>query len=140
MAYKTRQGEALIEYLKTLGSKGATVAEIAAYMSGTIGVTTIYRRLDKLAEQGLVRKCSSDGEAACYRYIGDRDCSKHFHLICVECGQMIHLECEQFNELAQHIYEEHGFLTDPIRSSLYGVCSCCTHYGGTEGEKNRTQA
>lgn len=127
MAYETRQSQALLDYLRGLNGRHVSVAEIAAGVTPRIGTTTIYRQLERLEERGLVRRYIPDGEAACYQYIGEDggSCHGHFHLKCGCCGRLIHLECEEFDKLSAHILSEHGFLTDPLRSALYGTCRGC---------------
>ena len=127
MAYQTKQGRALVEYLRSQGSRHVSVQQIAAGLPEKIGTATIYRQLDKLAAQGLVRKYVSDGDPACYQYVGEdaKNCMQHFHLKCSSCGELIHLECEEMGRLSEHILREHGFRTDPLRSVLYGTCAEC---------------
>ena len=127
MAYQTKQGKALTEYLQTLGSRHVSVQEIAENLPEHIGTATIYRQLEKLAEQGLVQKYVNDGAPACYQYIGGgaADCHTHFHLKCMKCGALIHLDCEEMDHLNQHILSEHGFLPDPARTAIYGTCALC---------------
>ena len=127
MAYQTKQGRALVEYLRSQGSRHVSVQQIASGLPEKIGTATIYRQLDKLAAQGLVRKYVSDGDPACYQYVGEdaKDCMQHFHLKCSSCGELIHLECEEMGRLSEHILREHGFRTDPLRSVLYGTCAEC---------------
>ena len=129
MNYRTRQGEALLNYLRSVDGRHVSVAQIAAGLSGSVGVTTIYRQLDRLIDRGLVRKSSADGEAACYQYVGGQ-CRNHFHLICTECRKLIHLECGEFDRLCEHIHAEHGFLPDPMRTSVYGLCADCLKKAG----------
>ena len=127
MAYQTKQGRALVEYLRSQGSRHVSVQQIASGLPEKIGTATIYRQLDKLAARGLVRKYVSDGDPACYQYVGEdaKDCMQHFHLKCSSCGELIHLECEEMGHLSEHILREHGFRTDPLRSVLYGTCAEC---------------
>ena len=127
MAYQTKQGRALVEYLRSQGSRHVSVQQIASGLPEKIGTATIYRQLDKLAAQGLVRKYVSDGDPACYQYVGEdaKNCMQHFHLKCSSCGELIHLECEEMGRLSEHILREHGFRTDPLRSVLYGTCAEC---------------
>ena len=127
MAYQTKQGRALVEYLRSQGSRHVSVQQIASGLPEKIGTATIYRQLDKLAARGLVRKYVSDGDPACYQYVGEdaKDCMQHFHLKCSSCGALIHLECEEMGRLSEHILREHGFRTDPLRSVLYGTCAEC---------------
>lgn len=126
MAYQTRQGKALIEYLQTLGSRHVSAQEIAENLPERIGTATIYRQLEKLVEQGLVQKYVNDGAPACYQYIGGEEgCRTHFHLKCMKCGTLIHLDCDEMNSLSNHILAAHGFLPDPTRSAIYGTCGDC---------------
>ena len=128
--YNTKQKENLLEYLIKNKQKNNNVQEISAFLSaeGTpVGVATIYRQLDRLVEQGLVRKYSFDGKtSACYQYIeDDEQCRSHFHLKCLSCGRLIHLDCDHLADLTRHIEEEHGFDIDYSQTVFYGVCSDC---------------
>ena len=128
--YNTKQKEKLLEYLISNKEKHTNVQEITAFLSAEgspVGVATIYRQLDKLVEQGLVRKYAFDGKtSACYQYIEDNEqCRSHFHLKCLSCGRLIHLDCEHLAELAHHIEEEHGFEIDYSQTVFYGRCGDC---------------
>ncbi|MDR0818093.1 MAG: transcriptional repressor, partial [Oscillospiraceae bacterium] len=71
--YNTKQGEAVLSYFRTFGDTHTTVERIAGYFAGNdipIGVTTIYRHIEKLEQSGKVRKLVVDGIAgACYQYV-----------------------------------------------------------------------
>lgn len=128
--YKTKQREAILKYLIEHKDKHVTVNQIADYFSEnntSVGVTTIYRHLEKLLEQGMIRKYTVDGTTgACFQYAGQNDeCHEHFHLKCEKCGHLIHLECSHLNKLYDHICDEHGFQIDTFRTVLYGVCKNC---------------
>ena len=127
MAYQTKQGKLLLDYLRKQGSRHVSVQEISAGIGAGIGTATIYRQLDKLAGQGLVQKYVNDGGPACYQYVGDDGtaCNTHFHLKCADCGALIHLECDEMGRLIDHIYRDHGFRTDLTRSAFYGTCADC---------------
>ncbi len=127
MAYDTKQGRLLQEYLAGLGGRHVSVQEIADNLPVKVGISTIYRQLERMEAQGLVRKYINDGEPACYQYIedGTPGCHGHLHLKCSACGRLIHLECEEFDRLAEHLLREHGFRTDPLRTSIFGVCRDC---------------
>ncbi len=88
-----------------------------------IGAATVYRNLDKLLSQGLVRKYIG-GDSACYSFEGE-NCHRHFHLKCSSCGRLIHLECEHIDRLSAHIADEHGFSVDKSKTVLYGLCREC---------------
>ena len=73
--YNTRQKENLLKFLRENSSEHITVQKICNFMSnaGTpVGTATVYRQLDKLVEQGTVRKYLLDGRSgACYQYTGN---------------------------------------------------------------------
>lgn len=130
-SYKTRQKELILSFLRENKENHVTAAFICAHFrtcEALIGVTTVYRHLDKMVESGLVQKIVTDGEATCYQYIGDEHCMQyaHFHLKCLNCGKLIHMECGLVQELAEHIHEEHDFEMQPLRTTFYGTCGVCS--------------
>ncbi|MGF2525987.1 Fur family transcriptional regulator, partial [Ralstonia pseudosolanacearum] len=83
-----------------------------AEQGNSIGLTTVYRNLDKLAEDGEVTKYIVDENApACYVY-GDVKEHSDCHCRCLSCGQIIHLHCGEVEKLEEHIKAEHGFYVD----------------------------
>lgn len=125
--YKTKQRELILDYLKNSGRPHVSAGDIAAHLreNGAVGVATVYRQLDKMVEAGLVRKYSLDG-GACYQYVGaDEGCHEHFHLKCLGCGALIHVDCDFLQGLAPHILEHHGFEVDNRRTVMYGLCKEC---------------
>ena len=77
--------------------------------------------------KGTVRKYSFDGKTcACFQYIDEeQSCHNHFHLKCLNCGKLIHLNCDHLAEISSHIAEHHGFLIDSSQTVFYGVCAEC---------------
>ncbi len=126
--YSTSQREAVLEFLKG-ASNHITPSEILTHLKETgvrISLATIYRTLDKLSAEGVIRKMSmGDGAGSCYQYIAKSDCHSHFHLKCIECGRLIHLSCDFLAEMEKHILAEHGFTISTGRTVIYGRCSDC---------------
>ena len=89
------------------------------------GKSSVYRQLSGLCDDRLVRRFHTDGNKYLYQYMGARDCAHHFHLKCVSCGEIVHLECDMSEELLRHIRDDHGFTVDSGRSILYGICGKC---------------
>ena len=52
-----------------------------------------------------------------------------FHCKCEKCGKLIHLHCEELQEIQSHLLGEHGFQLDPRRTVLYGLCEGCRAEG-----------
>ncbi|MGN1482089.1 Fur family transcriptional regulator, partial [Porcipelethomonas sp.] len=110
--------------------KHLTAADIINYLNGNgkgIGSATVYRYLDKLVNKGIIRKYILDDKVgACYQYIEDNnECQEHFHLKCIECGALYHIDCSYMQSLDEHILKHHGFKVDSSRTVLYGRCKNC---------------
>lgn len=125
--YKTAQGERLLDFFRRNHDKSYTVEEIVEALCGEgIGKSTVYRRVGALLESGEIRRFESpDKRGFTYQYAGLRDtCEDHFHLRCVSCDKLIHVECSELDELRGHISREHGFLIGGS-AIINGLCSDC---------------
>jgi Fur family ferric uptake transcriptional regulator len=139
-SYKTKQRDQILECLIQNKDRHVTADELMTQLSGDnapVGKTTIYRYLDKLVSQGIVRKYFiEEGKSACYQYMdADSVCNEHFHLKCIGCGKLVHLECKYMGTLDSHIREHHDFAVDHSKTVLYGKCRACTdhhEYAGAE--------
>ena len=136
--YKTAGRQRLLDFLESHPDRQFTVEELCTEMDKQDGATsrksTVYRHLSELCGEGTVRKYRSDTQSAyVYQYVGQGECTRHFHLKCVTCGDLVHLECTVSEELLSHISAHHGFEVDSGRSILYGRCEACAAL-----EKKRT--
>ena len=126
--YNTRQRVAILDYLQE-NTTHTTVRDIISHLSEQgikVGVTTAYRTLEKLCEQGVVRKFIIDERSgACYQYAQSSNCHEHFHLKCVKCGKLIHLSCDFLMQMENHILNDHGFTVSSGKTVIYGVCAEC---------------
>lgn len=134
--YKTKQRQEILNCILELGGEHFTASDIVARLNSRgneIGQATVYRMIDHLAETGKLRKYVIDGTtAACYQLVGteyEKSCREHFHLKCVGCGKLIHVECEELSRIAEHMQEEHGFSVDSSKTVFYGVCGDCKKRG-----------
>jgi len=125
--YRTRQRELILERLRTAGDRHITAEELAEELRGEgVGRSTVYRTLERLVEQGEVRRFRPGDGGACYQFNDSTgSCREHHHLKCIKCGRLFHTECELLDELSEHVYSHHGFLLDRSRTVLYGLCADC---------------
>lgn len=96
------------------------------------GRSSVYRMLSSLCAEGAVKKFpTGNGDAtSVYQHVGEhRHCDAHFHLHCLSCGAVMHLECKCSDEVVEHLFGAHGFSVDRGRSILYGVCAACQQQG-----------
>lgn len=130
--YATRQRGELLAYLETVKGLHFTVQDVCAYfrMQGRpIGLTTLYRQLERMVEDGAVRKYIIDKTSpACFEYVGAKGgCPQPvcFHCLCERCGRLIHMKCEELEGIAAHLKAQHGFSVNPARTVFYGICADC---------------
>ena len=137
--YNTVGREKLIAHLRTHAAETPQSAEaIFAGLSAkgdAPGYSSVYRLLSKLVSEGTVRRLRAPAPAKGYlfQYTETHACHAHFHLHCLCCGAVTHLECDCGEEIAAHLWREHGFSADPGRSVFYGTCAACANAikGGT---------
>ena len=127
--YNTKQRDTILRCIESFGDAHFTAADVVERLSGKIGQATVYRMIDRLADEGRLRKYVVDGTtAACYQSVPDNDaadCRDHFHLKCEVCGRLIHVECGELTRIADHVKSGHGFEIDKSRTVFYGICREC---------------
>jgi Fur family ferric uptake transcriptional regulator len=125
----TRQGTAVLKALDE--SDGfRTAQEIHAHLragGAGIGLTTVYRHLQQLTDDGSVDALALDGgEVAYRRCASDRH---HHHLVCRRCGQTVEVACPDIDAWAQDVAEQADFSELTHRVEVFGVCAGCAHSG-----------
>ena len=132
--YKTKQSTCLLQYLETVPGVHITAGDVCEYFKEKgmpISQSTVYRHLEALVDEGVLKKYSIDANSpACFEYVGpsvseESDALTCFHCKCERCGKLIHLHCEELDEIRGHLLEEHHFRIDPIRTVFYGLCEEC---------------
>ena len=127
MAYMTRQQQAVLKCIESCPGGRATAMDLMQMLrqeGQTVGLSTVYRQLEKLVAQGKVHKLLTE-EGACYQYCDKtvhRDC---FLLQCEGCGAIFHMDYSHLGELYGHLLESHGFAINPRRTMFYGLCGKC---------------
>ena len=128
--YKTKQRETLIEYFASVPGVHITAGDVCEYFKSrgdSIGQSTVYRQLESLVDEGVINKYIIDGNSpACFEYVGGKHVDEIcFHCKCEKCGRLIHLHCDELSEISEHLYQEHHFRLNPMRTVFYGVCDDC---------------
>jgi len=90
-----------------------------------IGVSTVYRVLNNLVNEDIIRKeMSSDKNQSYYQFINS-DCHLHYHFKCDICNKLFHINCSNTNSFVEHINKTHGFSINLFNSMLKGTCNKC---------------
>ena len=136
-AYKTEQRKLVMDTLDGNLERYQTVDEVFATLraaGSSIGRTTVYRTLERLAGEGTVSKVvGAPGTSALYKRLTDADQGQ---LLCLQCGRVLPLDCSMLSSFAEHVCEHHGFAVDQRRTVICGVCEDCRRSNGEISEGN----
>lgn len=88
-----------------------------------VGLASVYRALDVLAQLKLVRKIDVDG-TACYEP-ADPSGEHHHHAICERCGRLAPFEDAQLEQLIETIGRRLGYDIGGHDVVLRGECPDC---------------
>ncbi len=86
-----------------------------------ISLGTVYRNLNQLVEQGVLRRIATPTS-------GDRfdiRTDPHAHLLCTRCGKVLDLEDDLISELDRNVMRTTGFLVNDRQLLLSGICADC---------------
>lgn len=110
------------------------VHELLRQRGSSIGLTTVYRALQILADNDEVDVLRTlDGDVAY------RSCSTghHHHLVCRECGTTVEVEGPAVEKWATRVAADNGFLDVTHTIEIFGVCPACAS-SRTRGSTART--
>ena len=88
-----------------------------------IGLTTVYRTLQTLADSGEVDVLRTDSGESVYRRCDSAD--HHHHLVCRRCGRAVEIEGPAVETWAQKVADEHGFTELSHTVEIFGLCREC---------------
>jgi len=124
-ARSTRQREALVHVLEEVdGFRSARELHAMLVSRGAqVGIATVYRSLQLLADADLVDVIHSEEGEASYRR-----CSilHHHHLVCRVCGRAVEAQAPAVEKWVAAIAAEHGFSDISHDLEIFGTCSDCT--------------
>ena len=90
-----------------------------------ISLGTVYRNLEILCRAGLINRLQTGGGQRQY----DGGVHKHYHVRCVECGQVSDVPAEPFPDL-DAAAEAEGFRIIGHQLTFEGICDKCRESAG----------
>ena len=126
--YNTEQKKRVIDFFYRNRDRHYTIAEISdAVAENGAGKSTVYRHVSDLLKNGVIRRFETgESRQFVYQFADANDsCDRHYHLKCVKCGRLIHMECVHLDDVSAHIKAEHDFVIGSGRAVLYGECVSC---------------
>lgn len=120
----TRQRTAVARLLDdTDGFRSAQeIHEKLRHRGEEIGLTTVYRTLQTLAEAGEVDVLRTANGEAVYRRCSSHH---HHHLVCRDCGRTVEVEGPAVERWAEQIAQAHGFTDITHTVEIAGRCATC---------------
>ena len=112
-----KQKSAILEYLKSTKTHpdAEAVYEALRKKMPNISLSTVYRNLSLMSEEGLILKLTPGGASDHF----DGDTSPHQHFMCNECGKIIDVDCK-IDLKDKDIGEISSYLV-----YFYGICKEC---------------
>lgn len=92
-----------------------------------VGLTTVYRTLQGLADSGEVDVMRPPGGEHLYRR-----CSQghHHHLVCRSCGRTVEVEGPAVESWASRVAARHGYVDISHTLEIFGSCADCASQSG----------
>lgn len=87
-----------------------------------VGLSTVYRNLQAMADAGEVDVLRQESGEALYRQCS---AAHHHHLVCRECGRTVEVEGRDVESWAARIAAEHGFADPTHDVEVFGTCPDC---------------
>ena len=118
----TRQAEALASVLGGLaGFNSAQQIHAELRRRGErVGLTTVYRHLQVLSEDGQLDTIRDASGETLYRRC--RSEAHHHHLLCRRCGTSVEVEGRVVEQWAEKVAAEAGFTSVDHTVELFGLC------------------
>lgn len=120
----TRQRRAVAELMEDLDgfSSAQQIHAMLARRGENVGLSTVYRTLQSLADADEVDALRADDGETLYR-----QCSRghHHHLVCRTCGRTVEVEGPTVERWADRVAEENGFVDISHTLEIFGTCDSC---------------
>ena len=87
-----------------------------------VGLSTVYRTLQVLADNGEVDVLRTEEGEAIYRRCST---THHHHLVCRSCGRTVEVEGPAVERWADTVAGEHGFRDISHTLEIFGTCPEC---------------
>ncbi|HEX6487119.1 MAG TPA: transcriptional repressor [Nocardioidaceae bacterium] len=87
-----------------------------------VGLSTVYRTLQALADNGDVDVLRTEDGEALYRRCST---SHHHHLVCRGCGRTVEVEGPTVERWSTSVAKEHGFTDVSHTLEIFGTCPSC---------------
>ncbi|APT85187.1 Fur family transcriptional regulator [Corynebacterium aquilae] len=126
-ARSTRQRAAVVNVLRELTnfSSAKTIHQEITARNYKVGLTTVYRTLQSLADINAVDVLHMSTGETLYRACESND--HHHHIVCSNCGKTVEIDGGPVEEWAANMAKANGFVLTGHTAEVFGTCSSCQH-------------
>ena len=122
---RTRQRAAVDEVLDEVDDfvSAQELHQMLRARGSRVGLATVYRALQTLADDGRVDVLRSDAGEAVYRRCDQPD--HHHHLVCRSCGAAVEISRPAVEAWAEDVARAHGYVDVTHTVEIFGLCPRC---------------
>lgn len=120
----TRQRRAVADALASFDDfrSAQEIHELIGRRGDSVGLATVYRTLQLLAESAEVDVLRTEDGEAIYRRCSE---THHHHLVCRRCGATVEVAGPTVEKWTTAIAAQHGFSEVSHSLELFGTCRDC---------------
>lgn len=120
----TRQRKAVVDALDSFDDfrSAQEIHDLLGQRGEAVGLATVYRTLQRLADAGEVDLLRTEDGEAIYRRCSD---THHHHLVCRSCGKTVEVEGPAVERWTRAIAAEHGYDDVSHTLEIFGTCGAC---------------
>ena len=120
----TRQRRSVVEAVASVDDfrSAQQIHAILDDRGARVGLATVYRTLQLLAEAGVVDQLRADDGELTYRRCSSHH---HHHLVCRACGATVEIEGPAVEAWTRHVSQQHGFVDVSHTLEVFGTCARC---------------
>jgi Fur family ferric uptake transcriptional regulator len=123
-ARSTRQRTAVASLLAEIDDfrSAQELHDLLKHRGDSVGLTTVYRTLQSLADAGEIDVLRTDDGEAVYRRCSS---GHHHHLVCRACGRTVEVEGPAVERWAEGVARDHGYVDIAHTLEIFGTCADC---------------
>ncbi|HEY3542661.1 MAG TPA: Fur family transcriptional regulator [Gaiellaceae bacterium] len=116
----TRQRALIWDVFLRSGDRHLSAREVATALP-ELHQATVYRALDVLVAEGLLRRTEIEGRAL-YEIAAEH---LHHHVVCTSCGEVRHVHDEAVRGALRRVEHESGYVLADEELAFRGLCPAC---------------
>ena len=120
----TKQRLAVVEAMASFDDfrSAQEIHDLLRRAGDRVGLSTVYRTLQGMADAGQVDVLRAEDGEALYRRCS---ATHHHHLVCRSCGRTVEVDGPAVERWADRVAAEHGYADVSHTLEIFGTCRDC---------------